>query len=474
MEYIEISRLYLFIFSQIVQISLKMTIDKLELRNFKNFETLEVEFVSGINLLVGSNGSGKTSILEAVNIAMGGFFGEQEPKMQRTIHADEARLYVEGLKPKRANKTTITARSALIREPWTRNYNPVTNRNDSQSVRPAALYGKRIIDGFLEPTDFSVAPLLAYYSTQRLFKDASRSAKQKYDAAAGRRNGYLQCLEADSIKGTLSEWLGNAVTRRATKQIQGIDATDLVLQNVEQAIKTTLAHCFEEFNERDLKIYQEPDFGFEVFIQIDEHSSLPISYYSDGFRNLVYLTIDLIWRASQLNPWLDLGRLQREQNGVVTIDEIDLHLHPKWQAKALTLLQTLLPNVQFFVTTHSPTVVANFRERTDEATRQQKDALYVLTDNSCGKVTASFYGRDINTVLGNPMDAHQRAPEVKADIDRFDRIVSDPASTDEDYVAATQIAHRLNQILPGTDRALIHINEIVSRIQHQQKEHAVY
>jgi predicted ATP-binding protein involved in virulence len=83
------------------------------------------------------------------------------------------------------------------------------------------------------------------------------------------------------------------------------------------------------------------------------------------------LIIDIVWRASQLNPWLTLEQITDSVVGVVTIDEIDLHLHPKWQAKAIDIIQTLFPKVQFFITTHSPTVVANF----------QNGTLYVIEDN---------------------------------------------------------------------------------------------
>jgi len=122
-----------------------------------------------------------------------------------------------------------------------------------------------------------------------LFKDASQSAKQKFDPLLGRRNGYLQCLKDNSIKGTLVEWLGNAVTNRATKQIKNINYLDLVLENVERAIKRTLTSFLD-----DIKIYQEAQFDFELFIQLKDNFSLPINYYSDGFRNLIYLIVDLI------------------------------------------------------------------------------------------------------------------------------------------------------------------------------------
>lgn len=440
-----------------------MRIDKLKIENFKNYESVEVSFDCGINLFVGNNGSGKTSILEAINVALGGFFGEQESKMQRMIDLAEVRLYISNNKPTRAEKASIAAWSDIIGGEWKRTFNGVTKNNDTKYVRLASTYGSDIFEKFTNPDNKVIAPLIAFYSTQRLFKDASQSAKQKYDAALGRRNGYLQCLKDNAIKGTLVEWLGNAVTRRATKQIQEIDSKDLILENVENAIKKMLLTFLEEFDKDHLKIYQEPDFGFDLFIQLTEHYSLPINLYSDGFRSLIYLIIDLIWRASQLNPWLSLDELSSQQTGCVTIDEIDLHLHPKWQSKAISLLQELLPNVQFFITTHSPTVVANFKERRTES-GENIDVLFILQDNQCHKIESSFYGRDINTVLGNPMDASTRAIEVLTDMNRFHTLVANNEATEEDYSEALTIAKKLKTILPGTDRELIAINAIANKI----------
>ncbi len=440
-----------------------MRIDKLEIENFKNYESANVSFVSGINLFVGNNGSGKTSILEAINVALGGFFGEQEPKMQRTIDLTEARLYISNNKPTRAEKTSIDAYSSIIGGNWKRTFNGNTKNNDTKNIKLASAYGNNIFKKLAKANNQDIAPLIVYYSTQRLFKDASQSAKQKYDAALGRRNGYLQCLKDNSIKGTLTEWLGNAVTRRATKQIQEINARDLILENVENAIKKTFLYFLDDFDKNQLKIYQEPDFGFDLFIQLNEHYSLPINLYSDGFRSLIYLIVDLIWRASQLNPWLTLDEISSKQTGCVTIDEIDLHLHPRWQSKAIGILQDLLPNVQFFITTHSPTVVANFKERRTEHD-ENIDIIFILENNQFHKIETSFYGSDINTVLGNPMDANSRAAEILNYFNKFNTLVANAESTEEDYNEAIQIAEKLRTILPGTDRELIRINDIIDRI----------
>ena len=160
---------------------------------------------------------------------------------------------------------------------------------------------------------------LAFYSTKRLFRDSSQSSKQKYDPLAGRRNGYLQCLKDNAIKETLLDWLGSSVTTRATKQIKGVEFIDLILENVDKSIIKTLIYFNEELKEEEIKIYQEVKFNYQVFLQLNPGFALPINYYSDGFRNLLYLIMDLIWRASQLNPWLTLEQLSDQQTGCYNI-----------------------------------------------------------------------------------------------------------------------------------------------------------
>lgn len=411
-----------------------MTIDNIEITNFKNFEQLEVKLEKGVNLFVGTNGSGKTSILEAINVALGGFFSLQEQKMQRMIELSEVSIKKVNEELTRVPKTSITANSEFIQSAWTRNYNTVTKTNDTRQVKPAGEYGDKIIKGFSE-TNNNIAPLIAYYSTQRLFKDANQSAKQKYDPLAGRRNGYLQCLKDNAIKGTLLDWLGSAVTTRATKQIKGVEFVDIVLDNVDRAIIKTLVYFLEDIDENSIKIYQEAKFGFEVFLQLKPNFALPISYYSDGFRNLIYLIVDLVWRASQLNPWLPLEALAQQQIGCVTIDEIDLHLHPKWQAKAIGLLQELFPQVQFFITTHSPNVVANF----------ENGSLYIIDDNNIVKQSTKYFGKEINSILRNVLGANDRHIPTQQKIDSLLRLIDEEPTNPSVQIVLDELISQIGE-----------------------------
>lgn len=165
-------------------------------------------------------------------------------------------------------------------------------------------------------------------------------------------------------------------------------------------------------SKEDYKIYYDSKFD-DLMLKLNSQPSLPVSFYSDGYRNLMWLFIDLAWRASELNPTLGAKAIT-EAEGVVLIDEIDLHLHPQWQRKAINLLQAAFPGIQFFITTHSPIVVSSFKG----------PGLYKISGESVNCIT-SYFGKDINETAVNLMDANERDPEVQALLDRYLKLVGE-------------------------------------------------
>ena len=93
----------------------------------------------------------------------------------------------------------------------------------------------------------------------------------------------------------------------------------------------------------------------ELMIRFAERS-LPFSFLSDGYRNMVAMVADIAIRCATLNPHLR-EKSSQETPGVVLIDEIDLHLHPRWQRRVVDDLLRTFPKIQFFGTTHSPFVI---------------------------------------------------------------------------------------------------------------------
>lgn len=436
-------------------------IDKLELSNFKKYESLDIPFNPCINLLVGLNGSGKTTLLEALCVALGGFFSNREFKMQRYIKLEEIRMTgfdAETGKIRREPKASVTACWNQHNILWKRTINRDTKRNENKDLFWAGNYGDIFLEGFEKNNGDRtlVAPLIAYYSIYRLSKDNNQSKNLKYDSAMGRQNGYLRCLDEKGIKQTLSEWLGNAASRRATFKLKEIEKKELDLENVEAAIKKTMIRFLKLPNDVSLKIFPEPDEDNELYIGYDEHI-MPLSYYADGFRNILFLVMDLVWRASKLNPWLDMEGLKEHTHGVVLIDEIDLHLHPRWQADVLPLLKDLFPNVQFFITTHSPTVVGNFKPR------ENLDGLFILDDNKVRSYNEKYFGKETNEALRDVLGASDRNIEIQRKLDKFLNLASDNASDYQDLL------EELKDILGEYDADIQKVMAIIDRNKYTKE-----
>ena len=99
----------------------------------------------------------------------------------------------------------------------------------------------------------------------------------------------------------------------------------------------------------------------EVIVEFNDGRLQPFSHLSDGQRNVAALAGDIAVRMAQLNPHLGEDA-QTQTPGIVLIDELDLHLHPKWQRHIVTDLRRAFPLVQFIATTHSPFIIQSLRE----------------------------------------------------------------------------------------------------------------
>lgn len=115
---------------------------------------------------------------------------------------------------------------------------------------------------------------------------------------------------------------------------------------------------------------------------------VPTLSLSDGYRSIIALMGDVIWRM--LDHFPDSKDPLKEE-GVVLIDELDIHLHPVWQRNIAMLLRQQFPNIQFIVATHSPIITAGagpdaitYRFSFDEnltTVNQIKDLAFMSVDN---------------------------------------------------------------------------------------------
>ncbi len=182
--------------------------------------------------------------------------------------------------------------------------------------------------------------------------------------------------------------------------------TDVALAAVRRAIE-----AFTGFH--DLRVRRRP---LRMTLKKESGEELTVQQLSDGEQCFLALIGDLARRLAVLNPHLENPL---EGGGVVMIDEIELHLHPKWQRIILPRLEEIFPNCQFLVTTHSPQVLSHVRA----------EDVWVLYPDENGEITAEqpemTYGVDSSLLLQQVLGVAERNPEVQRELDALFRAIED-------------------------------------------------
>lgn len=339
-----------------------MRIDSIRMTNFRCFDEVEFEFDPNMTLVIGNNTAGKSSLLDALAVALGGFMlGIPAPMKNKTValqsHTraiakdDIRRVFAKNREISTPEiqlycSVSAVATIAASNEPntleWHRfikGVNGRTNNSRAAKMRDYAtqLY-KNAVDGV------GTLPLIAYYGTGRLWSGMKNSAKL---AEANTALGYYYCLTPDQQNKILHEWI------RHFAEIEFVKGSHSpALRGVYSTICSVLPGA--------VSAYFSPPHG-EVFVEFESGESFPFSLLSDGQRSMVSLAGDMAVRCAHLNQTLGSEAASRT-TGVVLIDEIDLNVHPSWQQTILPTLQRCFPNIQFIVTTHSPFIIQSLEK----------------------------------------------------------------------------------------------------------------
>lgn len=348
-----------------------MQIDKLEIENFKLFAQQEFSFHPNFNLVIGENGSGKTSLLKALSVALGGWAHAyiKDRKNRRPITDDEIRDIQIDNRFDKSKSTFIQAYgTALIvdnnQQPlsvsanWKRRRfresSKMYIKGEIQYANESQLYkldfnkiGDDILN-YLETSKGFNLPLIAFYQCDRLWLPLKKTlsleavAKAKYS----RFDAYLDCFHIGLNNDENATWI---IKNELASMQQGNETP--ILQSIRNAAKAALEKCSSIRFDIDQS---------RIIVEFTDGRSIPFEHLSDGQRTILGLFCDIARRAAILNPHLG-GNASAETKGVVLIDELDLHLHPKWQRNIIENLRKAFPNIQFICTTHSPFLIQSLR-----------------------------------------------------------------------------------------------------------------
>lgn len=168
-----------------------------------------------------------------------------------------------------------------------------------------------------------------------------------------------------------------------------------------------------------------------------ETERLRFDQLSDGYKSVMTWVVDLVSRLAEKQP--KVTRLQ-DYKGVVLVDEIGLHLHPKWEAKLVARLRYWFENIQFFFTTHSPILVLN----------ASKDAVFyrLYKEDGVSKISDKFYCKDFSDLRLNSL----------ATSHLFD-LESSEMRSNEDNAMDTAADYKMNRIRKLVDKEVLKLKE---------------
>lgn len=323
-----------------------MKISRIFLENFRGYQRLDLELDSRFNLIVGDNGSGKTAILEALKVVIGSFFLGIKNYNSKGILVDDIHIRTFNDNEEYLFPVEVGAYGELNKQKikWKRGLNGIKNRTTSVYADQIKFISREM-DNEVREGKIVNLPLIAYYATGRLFDQAKEEEKDKEIQLASRFRAYDNCLDAKSTYQHFQNWYRGKELSKIQKR-----KTDESLKVVRNAIVENIPDCRNIFYEFD------PEKQQGLKIQLRDERILPFHSLSDGTRNFFAIVADMAYKCVTLNPHHKSDAL-KQTNGVVLIDELDLHLHPEWQRKIINVLKDTFPKIQFITTTHSPFLI---------------------------------------------------------------------------------------------------------------------
>lgn len=461
-----------------------MEIKRVILKNIGPFETLDIPLAPteknpiNVTVFVGNNGTGKTSVLQAIARSLSWFAARlgtekgsgnpiTEDGIFNTANAATIEINIEDSSlPPISNQTPRAIASPVEnRFQWTLAKTRKGRRTQSTSqLNDCTRLAEHYRNALTHDSKASL-PLIAFYSVERVVIDIPLKIKTKhtflqldgYDNSLSQGVDFRRFFEwfreredTENESGISEDILSQMGSLREThpdvwQQLNELQASSRDRQLT--AVRTAIHHFMPYLD--NLRVRRKP----RLHMAIDKNGeTLNVAQLSQGEKSLMALVGDIARRLAMLNPALENPLTG---DGIVSIDEVDLHLHPSWQRSLIARLTQTFPNCQFLLTTHSPLIISDYKHI----------LVYTLTNGELQELP-SQYGQDVNTVLLDVMDTTIRGDNLDVELnDLLDAI------QDSNLVQAKQLLTELTAELPANNLELIKAKLLIRKQELRHANH---
>lgn len=378
-----------------------MRFKKLKIVGLRALTQIELEFQPGMNLLVGVNGVGKTTVLDALRFSISRALlpitMSQGPKVpfedsDMRIGADSTQIECKfEFQGKEFELLLLKQRHQFVEGKEGEVREQVKERPDREDFIPPDI--TRLFPG---SKDSSQQPICVYFSVRRSLQTTRQPSS--LSTAGGQAAAFAEALNSRDFNiREIAEWMH-------TQKVLG-EEDPRASRHV-----GAMTYAAEVFLPEYKNLHEIPHKGGWT-LQIEKNGiPLNVDQLSEGERGVLCLVLDLAKRLSQANPGLDNPIEAGE--GIVLIDELDLHLHPKWQRTIVENLTKTFPKCQFIATTHSPQIIPSI----------DPESVLVMKDGKVDSVNRSL-GMDSNWILKFLMETEDRPHESVVAIQKVEDLI---------------------------------------------------
>ncbi len=403
-----------------------MRLESLRLQNFRGFEDAILPLDRPLTVLFGENGSGKSSVLRAMGLSFTSIIknaldqvGEAYPFFKSShdirLGSTKADITIEWNHQKTIQQTTHFVRLG-----------------DPQH----SFFGKVATVRSMVESGVPFLPII--FSAHRTIDDSENVLRSSGVPDTKRRTpGVLDDALNPGSFGfrTFFLWFKEREDAENRRKVQekNFSAVDPHLS----AVRAAIEGLFPTYT--NPRIQHDP-----LRLEITKGDQpLSMDQLSDGEKQVLVMTADIARRLSMVYP-NETNPL--EQEAVILVDEVELHLHPLWQRKILPAWRRIFPGCQFIVTTHSPQVISEV----------PNDAVFLVKDFQFVRPGAPTEGRDSNSILEETMGTPERPPEIKAELANIASLIDE-----EKYGQARGSLDKLAQRLTEQDNEVVRLRTML-------------